>query len=198
MNDDPGIRFALPPGFTPLPLPLPPAPPEALAHLLDTAPDDTARQRFGAVVTGAGVLLGALCAQGTVHCSLGLHRDDSGIGGAAAPLLSLFTVTWVDTAWAPRAVTAARAVASAEGHTQVEYAELPCGPASLSETVRVTGPRPLLQVHAHVPHPDGTSLAYLTLSTPATPHRPHYRALLRQVAASLRFEDHLTARPTPE
>jgi hypothetical protein len=43
----------------------------------------------------------------TMHCCLGLHADDEGDGGL---LLSLFTLAWRATDWAPRSVLAARAV----------------------------------------------------------------------------------------
>ncbi|MFC9679969.1 hypothetical protein [Streptomyces sp. NPDC056948] len=107
----------------------------------------------------------------------------------------MFTITWVETAWAPRTVTAARAVATAEGHTRIEYVELPSGPATFSETLRrptlESGlpQQPLLQAHAHIPHPDGRLLAVFTLSTTAVGHRESYRAVLQQIAGLISFED---------
>ncbi|TLS42920.1 hypothetical protein FE633_28405 [Streptomyces montanus] len=197
-----GIWFATPAGFTDLPLEALVAPlgapeaktsAEALSYLLASAPDEMIRQRFIAQLATAQRMFHALQAEGTVHCSLGLHRDDTGDGDGGA-LLSLFTITWVGIARSPRGATAARAVATAERHTHVEYAELPCGPATFSETVRTaTGESglpqdPLLQIHAHLPHPDGASLALLTLSTTAVAHREHYRAFLRHIANLVSFE----------
>lgn len=200
-----GIWFATPPGFTALPLDALLASPgspegerlgEALAPLLASAPDEVTRQRFTSQLAMAQGMFRSLGSEGVAHCSLGLHRDDIGAEkGNSGVLLSLFTVTWVNTAWAPRGVAAARAVATAEGHTHVAYAELSCGPATFSETVRTATPEsglsraPLLQLHAHLPHPDGTSLATLTLSTTAVVHREHYRTILRRIADLAGFED---------
>ncbi|MFJ3337675.1 hypothetical protein [Streptomyces sp. NPDC086766] len=198
-----GVWFALPPGFTTLPLgALLPAPgsPEAqalqetVAPLLASAPDEVTRQAFGAKLATTLRMLHSLRGEGVVHCSLGLHRDDTG-GGDSGPLLSFFTIAWVDTSWAPRGVTAARAVTEAEGHTHLEYAELPCGPATFSRIVRTPTPesglprQPLLQLHAHLPHPDGTSLALLTLSTTATERYEEYQAILRQIAELVGFDE---------
>ncbi|MFE0795633.1 hypothetical protein [Streptomyces mutabilis] len=52
---------------------------------------------------------------------------------------------------------------------------------------------PLLQIHAHLPHPDCKRLAVLTLSTTATARREEYRAILRQVVETVRFEKPLGA-----
>ncbi|MFE7976412.1 hypothetical protein [Streptomyces shenzhenensis] len=101
----------------------------------------------------------------------------------------------MDTSWAPRGVTAARAVTTAEGHGNVAYDELGCGPVAFSETLRTPTSHsglpqlPLLQIYAHVPHPDGTSLVLLTLSTTATSHRDTYRTLLRRITERVAFED---------
>jgi hypothetical protein len=198
-----GIWYATPAGFTALPLESLLASPssaaaddlhQALDPLLASTPDEATRQAVLANLTTAQRMFQVMRAAGTVHCSLGLHRDDTG-DGDGGPLLSLFTITWVPTAWAPRAVTAARAVATAEDHTRIEYVELPSGPATFSETVRKPTPdsglpqRPLLQVHAHIPHPDGRRLAVLTLSTTAASHREHYRAVLQQIAGLISFDD---------
>ncbi|MCX5558100.1 hypothetical protein [Streptomyces sp. NBC_00038] len=208
--EDPGAEawFAEPPGFTALPLdallsePDSPAAGElrsALAPFLDSAPDEMARQQFIAEFTQGQQLLGAMREVGTVHCSIGLHRDDLDDTGTSSgqPLFSLFTLSWRDTAVAPRAVTAARAVTSAAGHTHIEYLELPCGPATLSETVRTASadsglPRlPLLQIHAHLPHTDCKRLIVLTLSTTAVVRREEYRAVLQQIAETVSFESPL-------
>ncbi|MFE9606976.1 hypothetical protein [Streptomyces sp. NPDC006012] len=163
--------------------------------LLASAPDDGIRRQFAANLADVLRMFHVLSREGMVHCSLGLHRDDTGQGDGGGVLLSLFTIAWMGTAWGPRGVTAARAVASAEGHTHIDYAELPCGPATFSETVRTPTlesglpGRPLLQIHAHLPHPDGTSLALLTLSTTAVVLRESYRLVLRQMAELVSFDD---------
>ncbi|WP_369259840.1 hypothetical protein [Streptomyces sp. R35] len=207
-DPDADIWFAEPEGFTPIPLGAlltPPGSPDAdhlravLAPFLDAAPDEKARQEFIAQMARGRQLLGALSEVGTVHCSIGLHRDDIDDAGNASgqPLLSLFTLSWRDTAVAARSVTAARAVSAAEGHTHVEYFELACGPATFSETVRTpateSGLRqwPLLQIHAHLPHPDCTRLVVLTLSTTAVARREQYRAILRQIAGTVGFDNPL-------
>ncbi|MFJ8143978.1 hypothetical protein ACIQ6R_02725 [Streptomyces sp. NPDC096048] len=204
------LWFAEPPGFTALPLDALLAKPEtsdadklcvAAAPLLEAAPSEIARQQFVALLASGQQMLAALCESGTVHCSIGLHRDDVGgqTSGGAQPLLSLFTISWRDTNVAPRAVTAARAVTAVEGHTHIAFQELPCGPAVLSETARQPAAgsglpqRPLLQIHAHLPHPDCKRLAVLTLSTTATARREEYRAILRQVVETVRFENPLGA-----
>lgn len=205
-DPDADIWFVEPAGFTTIPLDVFLAPQDspaaeklrtALAPLLDAAPDDTAaRQQIVAQLSAGQQILAALCQAGTVHCSVGLHRDD--VGGTGGPLLfSLLTLSWRDIALAPPAITAARAVASSEGHTHVEYVELPCGPASVSETVRTPSPvsglpqQPLLQIHAHLPHPAGRRLAILTLATAEVARREYYRAILGQVAELVSFDDPL-------
>ncbi|WP_371548854.1 hypothetical protein OG266_27165 [Streptomyces sp. NBC_00554] len=202
------IWFAEPAGFTALPLESLVAPPGSPAAdelrtvftpFLEAAPDELIRQQFVAQAAASQQMLGALCEVGTVHCSIGLHRDDvdETASGDGQPLISLFTLSWRDTAVAPRAVTAARAVTSAAGHTHIEYLELPCGPATLSETVRTASadsglPRlPLLQIHAHLPHPDCKRLVVLTLSTTAVIRREEYRAVLRQIAETVSFDSPL-------
>ncbi|MGN3959385.1 hypothetical protein ACGV4K_30405 [Streptomyces sp. WAC8370] len=163
----------------------------AVAPLVAKAPTELARQEYIALLASGQRMLRTLREHGTVHCSLGLHRDD--VGGGGQPLLSLFTITWQDTPAAPRAATAARAVTAPDGHRRVAYLELPCGPATVSETLRppVTGsplPRlPLLQVHAHLPHPDCKRLAVLTVSSTAAARRAEYRAVLEGIADTVRF-----------
>ncbi|WP_369246960.1 hypothetical protein [Streptomyces sp. R41] len=207
-DPDADIWFAEPEGFTPIPLDAlltPPGSPAAdnlravLAPFLDAAPDEKARQQVIAQLAQGKLLLGALCEVGTVHCSIGLHRDDIDETGGSngQPLLSLFTLSWRGTELAPRSVTAARAVTSAEGHTGIEYLELPCGPATLSETVlipqagRGLPQTPLLQIHAHLPHPDCKRLVVLTLSTTAGACRQQYRAILRHIAELVSFDNPL-------
>ncbi|MFJ7770933.1 hypothetical protein ACIQ1J_21575 [Streptomyces sp. NPDC097107] len=205
------LWFAEPAGFTALPLDALLAKPEtpdadklrvAAAPLLNLAPNGMARQQFVALIASGQQMLATLCDFGTVHCSIGLHRDDVGgpaRGGAQQPLLSLFTISWRDTNVAPRAVTAARTVTAGEGHTDIAFQELPCGPAVLSETTHRPAAdsglpqQPILQIHAHLPHPDCKRLAVLTLSTTATARGEEYRAILRQVAETVRFEEPLGA-----
>ncbi|MFF0642380.1 hypothetical protein ACFYVV_02005 [Streptomyces tendae] len=196
------LWFAEPAGFVSLPLTALLAAPEtpaadrlhaAAAPLLASAPDEMARQQFIALLASGQRMLGALREFGTVHCSVGLHRDD--VGGGAQPLLSLFTITWRDTATAPRAATAARAVTESAGHRHIEYLELSCGPLTISEVLRRPAadsglPQfPLLQVHAHLPHPDCKRLVVLTISSTGVARREEYRALLRGIVETVRFED---------
>lgn len=198
-----GIWFATPPGFTHLPLEVltsevspqeQGALDETLAPFVGAAADEVTRERFRSGLAAVRPLLQAMRGGGTTHCSLGLHRDEEG-ATADGVLRSLFTVSWADTAWAPRGVTAARAVLTGQGHGHIEYAEVPCGPVTFSETLREPTPEsgfpriPLLQLHAHLPHPDGTSLALLTLSTAAVGHREEYRTILRRIADTVSFED---------
>ncbi|AQS67792.1 hypothetical protein [Streptomyces pactum] len=196
------LWFAEPAGFTALPLDALLAEPDspaaermrtAVAPVLEAAPSEAVRHRLITQVASGQQMLGALYASGTVHCSIGLHRDDVDAMRSGTHLLSLFTISWRETNVAPRSVTAARAVTSVEGHTRVAFLEAPCGPAVLSETTLRSADggalpqRPLLQVHAHLPHPDCRRLAVLTLSTTATARREEYRAILRQVVETVRF-----------
>ncbi|GGX98689.1 hypothetical protein [Streptomyces fructofermentans] len=208
-DPDAELWYAEPPGFTALPLQalLPrhgtSAGDElrtAVAPLLESAPSELVRQQFIACFSSAQQYLGALCGIGTVNCSIGLHRDDvndSAAGMGSQPLLSLLTLSWCDTPVAPRGVTAARAVAGVERHERVEFLELPCGPVTVSETIRVASPgsglprHPLLQIHAHAPHPDCKRMAVLTLSTTAVARREQYRAILRRIAGTVSFDDPL-------
>lgn len=201
------VWFAEPAGFTAVPLDaLIPSPDSqgaddlrtALAPFLQAAPDEPARQRFIAHLAQGQQLLGALREAGTVHCSIGVHRDDLDEGAASGggPLLSFLTVSWRATAVAPRAVTAARAVSGVDA-AGVEYVELPAGPVTFSESVRT--PRavdglpqvPLVQFRAHLPHPDCKRLAVFTLSTTAVGHRDQYRAILHRIASLATFENPL-------
>ncbi|WP_399888149.1 hypothetical protein ACGH7X_25070 [Streptomyces sp. BBFR51] len=206
--DDPDAElwFAEPAGFVSLPFDALLAQPgsseaetmrEAFAPLLAAAPSEVVRQRVVAQLAQGQQVLGVLRGFGTVHCSVGLHRDD--IDATSAHLLSLFTISWRDTNVAPRGVTAARAATPAKGHTQIAFEELPCGPAVLSETtLRFAAESgmpqlPLLQIHAHLPHPDCKRMAVFTLSTTAVARRVEYRAMVRQVVRTVCFEDPLGA-----
>ncbi|MFE9808095.1 hypothetical protein ACFYRN_05855 [Streptomyces sp. NPDC005227] len=201
-----GVWFATPPGFLDLRLDAFVAPQgspearivaEAVTSALAVAPDDIVRKAFAVQLTDAQQMLRALRSEGTAHCSLGLHRDDSD-GAENAPLLSLFTVTWLDAAWAPRRITVGRAASGVEGHTNIEYAELGCGPVTFSEELRTPSrdsgllQKSLLQLHAYLAHPDGKTLVLLTLSTTALSHRENYRAILRQIATMTSFDSPLT------
>ncbi|AZP19632.1 hypothetical protein EJC51_28320 [Streptomyces aquilus] len=204
---DTGIWFAVPGGFTELPIDVLLAPPvsaeadrlrETLGPLVAAIPDDLTRQQFMAQLASGQQLLRALREVGTVHCSLGVHRDDVE-GGNGATLHSLFTVSWRDIAWAPRSVSAARAVATSDEHSHIEYLDLPSGPSSMGETVRVPRtesglpPTPLLQIFAYLPHPDCRRMAVLMLSTTAVERREQYREILRQIAELTSFESPLAA-----
>lgn len=201
--------FALPAGFTTLPLDALTASSgsadasssgsadasrlrEVVDGILDGAPDGVVRQRLIGQLAGAQRMMLALREEGVVHCSLGLHRDDDGDGRV---LTSFFTFRWQDISRAPRHLTAARAVAA--GHEHVEVLDLPCGPAALGEVARTVAPdlglpvERLLQIHAYLPHPDGSRLVVLSLTTPAPGRRSHYRAMLRDVAAHVSFDDPL-------
>ncbi|MEU8792545.1 hypothetical protein [Streptomyces sp. NPDC048643] len=210
-DPDAEIWFAEPAGFTAVPLAaLLPSPDSAsaeelrstLAPLLRAAPDEMARQQFIAQLAQGQQLLKGLSEAGIAHCSIGLHRDDVDETGPGEgrPLLSFLTVSWMPTAVSPRAVMAARAVSGPNGRTGIEYAELECGPATFSETLRTPRagcglPRvPLIQFHAHLPHPDCKRLAVCTLSTTAVARHEQYRAILRQVAATVCFESPLEQR----
>lgn len=207
-DPDADIWFAEPAGFTAVPLDaLLPVPGSqaaddlrtALAPILDAALDGVARQRFIAQFAQGQQLLGALTEAGTVHCSIGLHRDDVDAGAASRgrPLLSFFTVSWRATAVSPRAVTAARAVSRLDAQARIEFVELPCGPVAFSETVHTPGvvsgvpQMPLVQFRAHLPHPDCRRLAVFTLSTTAVDRSEQYRAILRRIAALASFDNPL-------
>ncbi len=193
--------FALPAGFTTLPLDALTASSdsadasrlrEVVDGILDGAPDGVVRQRLIGQLAGAQRMMLALREEGVVHCSLGLHRDDDGDGRV---LTSFFTFRWQEISRAPRHLTAARAVAA--GHDRVEVLDLPCGPAALGEVARTVAPdlglavERLLQIHAYLPHPDGSRLVVLSLTTPAASRRSHYRAMLRDVAAHVSFDNPL-------
>ncbi|MEU1120737.1 MULTISPECIES: hypothetical protein [unclassified Streptomyces] len=192
----------------------------ALAPVLEGVPDELVRQRLVAQADAGQQLLAALCGVGTVYCAIGLHHDDSddgdgsddsgdecslpvGDGPRSGPLLSFLTLSWRAIAAAAPAVTAAQAVSGGGevAHSQVEYIEAVGGvggtPVSLSETIRTPAPgsglapHPLLQLHAHLPHPDGRRLAVLTLSTTAVERRDAYRTILRGMVQLISFESPL-------
>ncbi|MEU6681265.1 hypothetical protein [Streptomyces sp. NPDC046925] len=210
--DDPNAHFwfAIPAGFNPIPISALLNPPcsagadelhAALEPILASAPDDASRKKLLTQLALVQQLLAVLVEGSTVHCSIGLHRNDisggEGDESNGGHLFSLFTLSWRDIATASPAVTAARAVAGAEGHTHIEYLELPCGPASFSEIVRTPNAEsglpqtPLLQIFAHLPHPDGKRLVGLTLGTTAVNRRAEYRSLLHHIAENVSFVDPL-------
>ncbi|WP_367043494.1 hypothetical protein [Streptomyces sp. Je 1-332] len=209
-NAEADIWFAQPAGFTTIPLrallnprnsPGAEALRDALAPILDSAKDDLARQQFLIQLARGQELLAALVEARTTRCAIGLHHDDiadSDTGdNNGSYLFSLFTLSWRDIATATPTVTAARAVTGTEGHTNIEFLELPCGPASFSEVVRTPNAEsglpqdPILQVFAHLPHPDSKRLVVLTLGTTAVHRRAEYRSLIHQIAENVSFEDPL-------
>ncbi|MDQ1016583.1 hypothetical protein [Streptomyces afghaniensis] len=197
---DADIWFALPAGFVPVPLT------DLVAA--EEAPTSAEGQRYSlealaAMWTGpehsrqlpellAPVrrLAHVLAYSGVIHCSVGMHRDDEGDGSL---LLSLFTLGWRETSWAPRGVMAGRAAAGMADASHVEALDLPCGPATLVESR--TSPQvadetqELLQVIVYVPFPDARKLAILTLSTVAVHRSGHYRDLLRETARMVTFDN---------
>ncbi|MEV6758766.1 hypothetical protein [Streptomyces sp. NPDC051214] len=206
--NEPGgdIWFAIPAGFTSMPVDALLNAPESsgadalhtsIEPILEALPDDFARRKFLTQVAVGQQLLASLAELGTTHSSIGVHRDDVSGGDSGGYLFSLFTLSWRDIAVAAPAVTAARAVTGAEGHTNIEYLDLPCGPASFSELVRAPNAdsdpsqTPLLQVFAHLPHPDGKRLVTLTLGTTAVNRRAEYRSLLHHIAENVSFENPL-------
>lgn len=178
---DADIWFALPAGFVQVPL-------VELAEA-GTEPGSD-RQQLMSWLTPIRRWIEVLAQSGVIHCSMGLHRDDQGKG---VLLPSLFTLSWREIAWAPRHVTAARiALGMQDAADHVETLDLPCGPAVLVETrtqVAADVPQELLQLTAHVPYPDATKLAVLTLATTAVHRADDYRNLLRETAGMVTFEN---------
>ncbi|OON78471.1 hypothetical protein [Streptomyces tsukubensis] len=199
------LWFAVPPGYVEVPL-----------DGVEVEGEDTLPAGARGRLASARGLLGALRDVGVVHCSVGTHRDDAE-GGDGRALLSLFAVVWREIAWAPPAVTAARCVAQGR---EVEWMDdVPCGPAALCEAVgglsgataasamsvasvasaasaayaTAADDRPVLQIRACLPHPDGRRLAVLTVSTGEVTRRRLYREMLRTVVGAVRFESPLTA-----
>ncbi|MER5791062.1 hypothetical protein [Streptomyces sp. NPDC001980] len=184
-NVDVDIWFALPPGFVPFPLQ------DLTSAGREPAEAAELLAGHGPVLRLAQLLLEA----GTVHCCLGLHADDEGGG---SPLLSLFTLARRATDWAPRSVLAARAAAGAENAEHIEMLDLPCGSAALVQTrttvppeVNRGAPCELLQVTVYVPCPDGRRVAIVSLATASVTRARHYRALLKDVASTVSFENPL-------
>ncbi|WP_406446400.1 hypothetical protein OHB14_45145 [Streptomyces sp. NBC_01613] len=197
------IWFALPPGFTPLPMrellasggaSATPDPGDIIPSLLAAVGDPAEQQRLVTVLAPVRRMFHSLAETGVIHCSLGLHTDDEGDGGL---LPSLFTLAWRKMPWAPRSIMAARVAVSVENAVHMETLEVPCGPASLVEAIVDAPPTPgleqqLLQISAYVPYPDGERLAILTLATPAVERADHYRALLREIACLVSFDNPLS------
>ncbi|MFD8223731.1 hypothetical protein ACFV16_06100 [Streptomyces massasporeus] len=199
---DADIWFALPAGFVPVPLTELVAAEEvragaegrghsheALATMLNRP--GNSEQLLG-LLAPVRRLAQVLAYSGVIHCSVGMHRDDEGDGSL---LLSLFTVGWRETVWAPRGVTAARAASATQDTSHMEALELPCGPASLvairTNPLGVDPAQELLQAVVYVPFPDARKLAILTLSTTAVHRSVHYRDLLRELARMVTFENPL-------
>ncbi|MER7477023.1 hypothetical protein ABTX60_05085 [Streptomyces sp. NPDC126510] len=201
---DAEVWFALPPGFLALPLldlaeaasgPAEGARPgNVLLPLLEGISDPEDRQEILLDFAPVQQMAKAFLESGAIHCSLGLHVDDEGDGGL---LLSLFTVTWRATNWAPRNVIATRAAAGNERAERIESLALSCGPASLVQE-RLTAPsesglvgRDLIQITAYVPCPDAARVTALTLATAAVGRAQHYCALLRDIAQTVTFDNPL-------
>ncbi|MFF4561058.1 hypothetical protein [Streptomyces sp. NPDC001435] len=198
---DADVWFALPAGFIPLPLrelaPSEGAPETAdstqrpLGALVEAMRSPEERRHLATLLAPVGRMFQVLACSGVIHCSLGLHRDDDGDGRL---LPSLFTLSWSETAWAPRRVIASRVAAGFADARHVEALDLCCGPALLVENVvstQVTADlsQELLQVAVHVPFPSATKLAVLTLSTMAEHRADNYRNLMREVAEMVTFEN---------
>ncbi|MEU9347259.1 hypothetical protein AB0D74_39265 [Streptomyces sp. NPDC048278] len=184
-NADADIWFALPSGFVPLPLR------DLTAAEREPAAAAEPLAWHGPVFRLARLLLEA----GTVHCCLGLHADDEGDG---SPLLSLFTLAQRATGWAPRSVLAARAAAGAENADHIEMLDLPCGSAALVQTrttvppqLNLGAPCELLQATVYVPCPDSRRVAIFSIATAAATRARHYRALLKEIAGTVSFENPL-------
>ncbi|MEU5312035.1 hypothetical protein [Streptomyces sp. NPDC021562] len=184
-SPDADVWFAMPRGFVPIPLQ------ELMTAAHEPASTSGPLTGLGPVLRWARLLVEA----GVVHCCLGLHSDDQTDGG---PLLSLFTLAWRATEWAPRSVLAARAATASEEAEHLEALALPCGPAALVQTradvpaeLGLNAPDGLLQVTAYVPCLDGRRVAILSLATTAVEHARHFRDLLRDIAATVSFEDPL-------
>ena len=197
------VWFALPAGFTPLPMrellasestSCTPDPGAIVASLLAAVDDPAEQHRLVTVLAPLRRLIHSMAQTGVIHCSVGLHTDDEGDGGL---LPSLFTLAWRKMPWAPRSIMAARTAASAENAVRVDTLELPCGPASLVEALVKAPPgsglgQQLLQISAYVPYPDGERLAILTLATPAVERADHYHALLHEIACLVSFDNPLS------
>lgn len=200
---DADIWFALPAGFVPVPLTElvvadeKPTRPEGQRHRLEvlatmlTGPESSLQ--ILELLAPVRRLAHVLAYSGVIHCSVGMHRDDAGDGRL---LLSMLTVGWRETSWAPRGVMAARAAAGAADASYVEALDLPCGPATLVEiraSPQVAGaPQELLQVVTYVPFPDSHKLVILTLSTTAVHCSDRYRDLLRETSRMVTFENPLS------
>ncbi|MFI5683774.1 hypothetical protein [Streptomyces sp. NPDC051636] len=201
------IWFALPAGFVALPLlELGSSPEKAelgdtLRPLLEALPAAEVRQRLVSGFAPIRRMAQVLLETGAVHWSLGLHADDE---GDESPLLSLFTLAWRTTAWAPRSVIAARAAVGSGNAEHIEALDLPCGPASLVQERLTMLPetglskQELLQVTAYVPCPDGVRIAILTLATTAVERAQHYCTLLRHIAHTVSFANPLQDVPGEE
>ncbi len=196
------IWFALPPGFVEIPfgsLLAEPGSEEArrvigaVRELLQIVPQEQHEAFLGQLSQAQG-LLALLRKDGTVHCSLGAHGDDKG-----GVLQSVFTLTWRETPWTPRRISAVRAATARESASGIEMLDLPCGPGTIAETVVETPAsvdplqRSLYQATAYLPHPDGKRLAVLALGTTAVEAREHYRDMLRAIAHMVSFDN-----PLPE
>jgi hypothetical protein len=188
------LWFALPPGFVDIPYtPLLAEPDTDQAHqlldavhtLLELVPQDK-HEAFLAGLAEAQVMSELLRRQGTVHCSMGLHEGDDG-----ALLHSVLTIMWLHTPWTPPKLGAAKAALALESADAVELADLPCGPAAITESLVETEGQQLFRLTGYLPHPDGRRIAVLTLSTTAVSAAGHYRDILSGLVRMVSFDNPL-------
>ncbi|WP_431952873.1 hypothetical protein [Actinacidiphila sp. bgisy167] len=195
LRNDCAVWFALPPGFVEIPYDALLAEPdteravrliEAIGALLELIPEER-HEAFVEELREARVISELLRAEGTVHCSMGVHEAADG-----SLVHSVFTIMWRQTPWMPPVLGAAKA-ATARDADVVEYVDLPCGPAALTEGTLGAESREVYQAAAHLAHPDGRHIAVLTLSTTATAERGHYRDILGAAARMVSFDNPLPA-----
>jgi hypothetical protein len=187
------LWFALPPGFVDIPYTALLAEPDtdqahqlrdAVHALLELMPQDK-HEAFLASLAEAQVMSELLRREGTVHCSMGLHEGDDGV-----LLHSVFTIMWLHTPWTPPKLGAAKAALARES-AAVELADLPCGPAAITESLVEAEGRQLFQLTGYLPHPDGRRIAVLTLSTTALSAAGHYRDILSGLVRMVSFDNPL-------
>ncbi|MEU4096069.1 hypothetical protein [Streptomyces sp. NPDC026673] len=196
LRGDCAIWFALPPGFVEIPYDALLAESgteqaarliEAIGALLELVPEER-QEAFVEDLREARLISELLRAEGTVHCSIGVHEGDDG-----ALVHSVFTIMWRETPWMPPVLGAAKAAMAVRDADTVEYADLPCGPAALTESILRAEGREVYQATAHLAHPGGRHLAVLTLGTTAAAAHGHYRDILGAAARMVSFDN-----PLPE
>ncbi|MCW2870350.1 hypothetical protein [Actinacidiphila oryziradicis] len=188
------LWFALPPGFVDIPYTALLAEPDtdqahqlldAVHTLLELVPQDK-HEAFLAGLAEAQVMSELLRRQGTVHCSMGLHEGDDG-----ALLHSVLTIMWLHTPWTPPKLGAAKAALALESADTLELADLPCGPAAITESLVEAEGQQLFRLTGYLPHPDGRRIAVLTLSTTAVSAAGHYRDILSGLVRMVSFDNPL-------